>query len=129
MNNYSDILNYPHYELRYHERMSQLSRAAQFASFDALMGFKEEIKEEGRLTSSEVILSEEEITLLNKQLQELQTKDKIKIIYFIPDKTKNGGSYQNKEGILKKIDSITQEIIFTDKSKIKLRNIIQIEKE
>ena len=45
MNEYMDILTFPHYELRYHERMSLENRAAQFAPFDALTGYKEEINE------------------------------------------------------------------------------------
>ena len=119
MNEYLDILNLPHYEPRYHPRMSMDKRAAQFASFDALLGFKEEIKEKGRKTSSKKQLTEEEIDLLNQELKDLNPNTKIKVTVFIPDSKKEGGSYQELEGVFKKIDLITQELIFQDKKKIK----------
>ena len=58
MNEYQDIISLPHYELKYHPRMSMEKRAAQFASFDALLGFKEEIKEKGRRTTLKKQLTE-----------------------------------------------------------------------
>lgn len=36
--NYDDIINLPHYEPQYHQRMSAMARAAQFAPFAALKG-------------------------------------------------------------------------------------------
>lgn len=129
MNDYQDIMNLPHYELKYHPRMSMEKRAAQFASFDALLGFKEEIKEKGRRTTSKKQLTEEEITLLNYELQELKPKDKITLTVFIPDTKKEGGTYQEIEGFFKKINPITQEIIFQDKRKISLNYIVKIERE
>ena len=125
---YQDIINLPHYELKYHERMSMEKRASQFASFDALLGFKEEIKEKGRKTTSKKQLTEEEITLLNYELQELKPKDKIILTVFIPDIKKEGGEYQEIEGFFKKIDSITKELILQNKKRVKLDNIIWIER-
>lgn len=40
---YRDIIDLPHPESKKHERMSPLSRAAQFAPFAALTGFGEQI--------------------------------------------------------------------------------------
>ena len=45
MNEYMDILTFPHYELRYHERMSLENRAAQFAPFAALNGHNSALME------------------------------------------------------------------------------------
>ena len=45
MNKYEDIINLPHYEPKYHSRMSIDKRAGQFAPFAALTGYDEEIEE------------------------------------------------------------------------------------
>ena len=45
MENYDDIINLPHYEPKHHPRMSMRNRAAQFAPFAALAGYKEAIQE------------------------------------------------------------------------------------
>lgn len=41
---YSDIMSLPPWEPKYHKRMSNLERAAQFAPFAALTGFSEAIE-------------------------------------------------------------------------------------
>ena len=42
---YDDIINLPHYVSKKRPRMSMEQRAAQFAPFAALTGFKDEIEE------------------------------------------------------------------------------------
>ena len=130
MNNYDEIINYPHYELKYHKRMSKSSRASQFASFQALTGYEEEVEETRRLTSEKIELSEDKKTLLNNSLQILEEHIKerplITITYFEKDKKKRGGSYQEYRGHLKKIDSISHTIILVDKREIPIENIVKI---
>lgn len=127
MKDYSDIIGLSHYELRYHPKMSMSDRAAQFASFDALMGFKEEIHETGRTTTPEIYLSEEEISLLNKQLQVLKQNDKVLITYFVKDNKKSGGKIITEEKIIKKIDIYNCQLICQDNVKILFLNIIRIQ--
>lgn len=127
MKEYLDIIELPHYELRYHPRMSLYSRAAQFASFDALEGYKEEIHETGRMTTSEILLTEEEISLLNEKLQNIKSNDKVRITYFIKDLKKSGGKYVTEEKEIKKIDTFTCQIICKDNVKIKLNQIVNIQ--
>ncbi len=50
---YDDIINLPHYEPKYHPRMSMQSRAAQFAPFAALTGHDAAIKETSRKQQEE----------------------------------------------------------------------------
>lgn len=45
MEDYSDIINMPHYVSKMHPQMSMMQRAAQFAPFAALTGYSEAIKE------------------------------------------------------------------------------------
>lgn len=41
---YDDIINIPHWDPKFHKRMSVQSRAAQFAPFSALTGFDEMVE-------------------------------------------------------------------------------------
>ena len=43
MGNYDDIINMPHHVSKHHPQMSMWKRAAQFAPFAALSGYKESI--------------------------------------------------------------------------------------
>ena len=45
MNEYKDIINLPHFEPKYHQRMTIYNRSAQFAPFAALTGYEEAIIE------------------------------------------------------------------------------------
>ena len=53
MGKYDDIINLPHYEPKNHPRMSMNARAAQFASFAALTGYEDSVKETARLVNEE----------------------------------------------------------------------------
>ncbi len=51
---YADIIDLPHHQSNAHPHMSLYDRAAQFAPFSALTGYKEMIDEEARLTEARV---------------------------------------------------------------------------
>ncbi len=129
MNNYDDIINLEHYEPKYHKRMSNLDRAAQFAPFAALTGYDDEIRETARLTNRKKELSEEDFNRINKYLNMLNdNKDlEVNITYFIHDKYKSGGRYSNYIGKVKRIDNVYQIIYLTNNKKILFKDIIDIE--
>ena len=110
MNKYDDIINLPHHESKYYKRMSLEERSAQFAPFDALEGYSEEVHETERLTSKRINLSEEAKEILNSKLNIIKSSSDIKvtITYFVKDLRKDGGSYKNKTGYVKKIDIYNQ---------------------
>ena len=111
--------------------MSNRDRAAQFMPFAALTGFGAMINETSRTTCKKHQLNEDEITLLNENLnridENISQKPEVRITHFIPDKKKSGGKYETYSGNVRRIDSFEKEIIFTDKSKIKIENILLIE--
>ena len=45
MDNYDDIIDFPHHVSKRHPQMSMWNRAAQFAPFAALTGYDDAIKE------------------------------------------------------------------------------------
>lgn len=129
-NNYDDIINFPRWNPMTHPRMSIESRSAQFAPFAALTGYDDAVKETARLTDRKIEIDEGLKQVLNKKLQYiLENSDKnpvVEITYFLPDDKKNGGRYVNKTGQIKKIDNIEGYIIFKDKEKIKIDDLINI---
>ncbi len=130
---YKDIIDLPHHQSIQHKHMNSHDRAAQFAPFAALKGYDEEIKETARETNSREDLSEEEIFILNEKahylLEYIERQPKVSVTYFLPDEKKEGGSYQIKEGNLRRIDEVLRTLHFTDRTEISIDNIQSIEIE
>lgn len=128
MKDYSDIIGLEHYEPKNHKRMSMYARAAQFAPFAALTGYEEEIEEEGRLTNRKVELSEYEKNILDNKVNYLKDNlnSKVKIIYFIKDLKKEGGSYNEITTNIKIIDSVNKYIKLKNNDIIDIENIYDI---
>ncbi len=129
MNNYQDIINLEHKEPNYkHPRMTIYKRSSQFAPFAALSGFSDQIKEEKRLTSNKIELTEEQKEIINNELLKIiENKDSTaKIVHFIKDKYKFGGTYITTKSKIKRIDNINRELILINNDKIRLDNIIEL---
>lgn len=130
---YSDIINLPHFESTKHKRMSIEARSAQFAPFAALTGYEDAIKETSRLTDKKIEIDDGLKQILNNKLQyilnNIDLNPIITFTYFKNDNKKSGGKYIKKEGIIKKIDTIEENIILKDKTKIKIDDIINITSE
>ena len=129
MSKYDDIINFPHYELKYHNKMTIENRAAQFSPFAALTGYSESIKETSRLTKSKKELSEDMKNKIDMKLriieEHLKERPLITILYFKKDNKKDGGNYYEYTGSVKKIDSVNKVIIFND-IKININDIYDI---
>lgn len=128
MNDYKDIINYDYKGPKNHQRMTRENRAAQFASFRALTGYEDNLKEARRIVDSKIILNEDKKEELDKKLNNI-LKDltkKIKLTFFIKDLNKSGGFYKTIETKIKKIDTINKEIILINNIKIKMENILDI---
>lgn len=127
---YKDIINikYP-FSLK-RERQSMSVRAGMFAPFAALTGYGDQVKETERYTDYEVFLDEDNKNLLDEKLNYIRMhldEVLISVVYFIKDKNKSGGKYITKTGKINKIDNYHREIVFDDKDKIKISNIIKID--
>ena len=131
MGNYDDIkhLTRPQYDDLH--PMSMHDRAAQFSPFAALVGYDAAVAETARLTDSKVELTEDEMSELNanlnRLLDSLDEQPQISVTYFVPDEKKSGGKYVDKVGVVRIYDSYSQELVFTDKSRINIQDIIRIE--
>ena len=133
MSNYDDIINLPHHVSTKRKQMSIEARSAQFAPFAALTGYDEKVKETSRLTEKKHILDEDQKEILNNKLmyilENIESKPEITFTYFVKDNKKSGGKYEEKTGIVRKINMVEQYIQFTDRTKIKINDIISIESE
>ena len=128
---YLDILYLEHHTSLNHPRMSLLNRAGQFSPFAALTGYEDKVRETSRYTDTEIYLDEERQEIIRSKLNIIEENIKnnitVNITYFVKDKYKSGGEFKNISGIVKKIDTFNNIIIFTDKNKILFDNIIDIE--
>ena len=128
--NYDDIkhLSRPQYDDLH--PMSMHDRAAQFSPFAALVGYDDAVAETARLTDSRAVLTEDEMfelnANLNRLLDRLDEQPEISVTYFVPDERKSGGKYVDKVGVVRIFDSYSQELVFMDKSRINIQDIISI---
>ena len=132
-NDYSDIIDHPHYVSKTRPQMSELERAAQFSPFAALTGYDAAISETGRLTDEKIELGEETKAVLDMKQQYLldtiSDQPEITVTYFIPDTKKSGGAYVSVTGNLKRIYEYERLKLLTTGEKIPLDDIMDIESD
>ena len=128
--NYDDIkhLTRPQYDDLH--PMSMHDRAAQFSPFAALVGYDDAVAETARLTDSRAVLTEDEMSELNanlnRLLDSLDEQPEISVTYFVPDEKKSGGRYVEKLGVVRIYDSYSQELVFTDGVRIAVKDMIEM---
>ena len=130
MNKYDNIINLPHHVSKIRKPMSLYNRAAQFAPFAALTGYDDAIKETARLTEERIELSDELKNMLNQKIkliiENIKLQPEVAITYYVPDNKKSGGVYKTISGNVKRIDEVEKCIIFTNKLKIKVSDMLNI---
>ena len=111
---YDDIIGLPHPVSAKHPQMAREDRAAQFSPFAALAGYDDALRETARRTDRFVELDEDRKQEIDRQISYLQQHlldtVPVKIIYFVPDEKKDGGSYTAVEGCVRKIDENTKSL-------------------
>lgn len=130
MSPYEDILSHSRPVSGRRAPMSLHDRAAQFSPFAALTGYDGIIAETGRLTQRFIELDEGAIAQLNKQLKRILSvideHPTVTVTWFRPDDRKEGGSYETKTGIVKKLDATEQYLEFTDRKCIPFCQLLSI---
>ena len=130
MNDYSDIMDHPHYQSKTRPHMPMSSRAAQFSPFAALTGYDSCVTEAARLTDRRELLGEDVRERLDRCIAALAANTglhpEITVRYFIPDERKEGGRYEVIAGSLKRIDSTGRVLVFTDGAEIGIDDIYEI---
>lgn len=105
MKKYDDIIHLPHHVSTKHPPMPLQARAAQFAPFAALSGHEDNIREAGRQTDDWMELGEDAGEELDAKLSAIRAMvcPKARIVYFSPDRKKDGGEYRVEEGEIKSL--------------------------
>lgn len=131
---YKDIIHLTRPVSRRHPKMALQDRAAQFAPFAALSGFKEGIQETTRKTTHKKELDENEKNIINDKLTQLvqvlsmpEIPPEVTVRYFVADELKEGGAYETKTGQIKKIDLYHHSLVFTDGTQIDIENLMDLE--
>ena len=130
---YKDIIDLPHHQSLRRPRMAMIDRAAQFSPFAALTGHNDAIIETARLTDRKIELDEGTKSIINEKIQMISDflfeKPTVTFTYFEPDIKKEGGTYLNTTGTVKRIDEFKREIILTDGRIILIEHIYDIESD
>ena len=110
--------------------MSIHDRAAQFAPFAALTGYKDIIHDTERLTEEKRVIDENKRMLLDQKLKHfLKTQEMIKITYFKKDETKTGGCYLSIMQSVKRIDELYKTVILNNQQIIAIEDIYDLEEK
>lgn len=128
---YEDLIGLPHHISKKHPQMAVSDRAAQFSPFAALTGYDDTLKETARQTDRRIILSDDEKAALNDRLQIVLKQGSqspiVSITYFVPDKTKDGGTYATLTGSVKKFEECNRTLRMLDGTQIPVEEILHIE--
>ncbi len=114
-----------------HPAMSLNNRAAQFAPFDALNGFDGQIFETARIVSPKLTLSEDVKQVINERLymieQSVSEAPVVTVTYFVPDVSKDGGSYRTVTAAVKKLLPYEKQLILENDLIILFDDISQLD--
>ncbi len=131
MRRYDDIKHLTRPQYNDLPQMSIQDRAAQFSPFAALTGFEDAVRETARFTDTKRELADDEIEAINDKLlyllDKITEKPEIALTYFVQDERKDGGSYVCKVGNVRRLDEYTGTLIFTDRTKVPVADISNIE--
>ncbi|MBE7016022.1 MAG: hypothetical protein E7417_04285 [Ruminococcaceae bacterium] len=131
MSEFDDIIHLTRPISKNHPPMQLINRAAQFGAFKALSGHAEALSEEARITDSWKEITQEKTDILNQRISEakahIDENPEVKVIYFVPDEKKDGGSYQTYIGKLRIIDDTLNILTFTNGMQIPFSQIYNFE--
>ena len=133
---YADIIDREHHVSKHRQPMPKIARAAQFSPFAALTGYDDLVAESARLTDARIQLTEEEKVAVNDVLTWMTAQSgpagsgafsaEAAFTYFVPDKTKSGGSYETVTGRIKKHDAIKGTILLEGGEVIPIEDICEV---
>lgn len=130
---YDDILHLPHHVSQTRLPMSKMDRAAQFSPFQALTGLDSAMQETERQTVRKIELDENEKAVLDEKLHILQERilenPEVFIVFYRPDAYKDGGSYCEISGSLRRIDTVERKLLLNDGTAIPLDDIYSVDLE
>ena len=130
IHDYTDIIETSYKKSTKYKQMKRKNRAAQFAPFAALTGYKDIIHDTERLTEEKRVIDENKRMLLDQKLKHfLKTQEMIKITYFKKEETKTGGCYLSIMQSVKRIDELYKTVILNNQQIIAIEDIYDLEEK
>ena len=130
---YSDIINLEHHISKTRPKMSIENRSAQFAPFAALTGYEDMIEEDARYVDEKLEINEDLKDILDVKIIKLRgiinSKPRVRVVYFEKDLKKDGGKYKTIYERLIKIDDYNNKLIFENQLEINISDLIEIDSE
>lgn len=130
MSGYDDIVGLPRPRSR-RPPMPLADRAAQFAPFAALSGHEAAVAEAARPTEERIALSEDQRDAIDRTLAGLRDRigcrPAVRIVRFVPDERKEGGTYRSDEGLLSRIDDYSERLLLADGLSVALADVVSLE--
>lgn len=130
---YSDIINLEHHTSKTRPKMSIENRSAQFAPFAALTGYEDMIEEDARYVDEKLEINEDLKDILDVKIIKLRgiinSKPRVRVVYFEKDLKKDGGKYKTIYERLIKIDDYNNKLIFENHLEINISDLIEIDSE
>ena len=128
---YDDIISLSRPVSATRVKMSAWDRAAQFSPFAALTGYEAAVTEAGRLTDAREEASDSRSAeldqVLRSVLEVLEEGPRVRLIRFIPDKSKVGGRYTTQIHRIRKVDLHCREFYTEDGLRIPMDDIWEME--
>ena len=119
-------MNLPHHVSGRYASMPLIKRAAQFAPFAALTGYDDAIAETARLTDDRIALTEDAAQELDRKITyALEQGLELRIVHFVPDDKKAGGSYRETRGKIRKIEM--GAVVLEDGQRIPVTDVVEAE--
>lgn len=107
-------------ENRWRNRMAGSERAKQFLPFDALRGFREELKDREQVFEPKRELSEEQMEEIDRKLRQIGKGDVVTIEYY------REGNYEYATGTVTAIDKENEKIMLV-RGEIPFQDIADIQ--
>ena len=125
-NTYIDILHC-HRPVSRHLRMDRGRRAKQFAPFAALKGHEDAVRRREIIYDTYMPLSEEQLTMLDRQIHQIQVPDIVTVTWFVPAPGRHplDGHYHTITGPLTLLDMKGRRLC-VDGTPISFRQITDI---
>ena len=128
---YADIFNLSRPKSKGYPKISMDDRAAQFSSFEALVGLDDELDETARTTDHAPELSEDQKSDIDEKIRILNdcavAEPIVKVAYFVSDEKKSGGIYVCMTGKFKRLDEQNKCIVINERTNIPIDTVINID--
>ena len=125
-----DLIHYPYDGVTKHEKMSAWSRASQFTPFSALTGYNESIADASKQRDVFRKPGEDDLAGIEEKAQYIQAhiKERPEVILavFAQDEKKDSGKYEKIHGHVKTIDLVERTFHMTDRTIIRMDQIVNI---